>query len=239
MVEHSCIYALIISDKTILVEAYHPKFDDQNVKKLAYQGYLKFQKTATIEGNKLAYIDQGFQFNFRYVKGITYICVAQEGFGKSMGFVFLRDVINSFQQHYSTILFPVSAASAIPFDPRSFVDYPPVLIEKLRAFSGDDLEDASLKKTEDVKTQLEDCKNIMLDNLTRVIDQSEELHIIAERSEDLTLTSQAFRFRSKRLTNTLWYQEIKCKLFMILVILIILGIFILVICQACTDSIFS
>lgn len=220
------LYVFVAHGDVLLSEAGNPNHIGTH-RQLLLSALTRFYDMAknSIENVKLSHSMDGFTYNFRLRGRIAFTCVSEDAFGKAMGFVFLRDVLNTFHQTFPTLLSEHST-----LDPRSFVDFAPTLRIKLQKFSG---EDQALDKAVQAKEQLEEVKLVMIDNINKAAERGAHLRELADRSEELTLTSDRFRRKSKALERSVWWSDIKCKVFMGLGFVVATASIVFWVCDTC------
>lgn len=60
----------------------------------------------------------------------------------------------------------------------------------------------------------------MIDNIEKVLNRGEKIDLLVGRTQDLSDSAQDFRYRSKKLKNTMWWRNVK----LIVVLLVIVAV---------------
>ena len=81
----------------------------------------------------------------------------------------------------------------------------------------------STARLEEVSLQVEDVKGVMVKNINRVIETSEQLSAVEDKSEGLRLGAQTFQRQSTELKNVLWWRNFKIKAIVAIVVLVVVG----------------
>ena len=81
----------------------------------------------------------------------------------------------------------------------------------------------STARLEEVSLQVEDVKGVMVKNINRVIETSEQLSAVEDKSEGLRLGAQTFQRHSTELKNVLWWRNFKIKAIVAIVVLVVVG----------------
>jgi len=81
-----------------------------------------------------------------------------------------------------------------------------------------------------VKGQLQEVKGIMIDNIEKVLERGERIELLVDRTNDLSDSATDFKFRSKKLKNTVWWKNVKLILLLVFIILVVLAGIIWLIC---------
>ncbi|GFG31121.1 hypothetical protein Cfor_00771 [Coptotermes formosanus] len=132
---------------------------------------------------KLAYPVDRFQVHALIENGIAYTCVTYITNKYYLPFVFLETVKKKFLEVPSLLTRAVTA-SENEFDR----DFCPVLAQVVYVYNsghGDRLSQ--------IRTQVEDVKQVMLDNVEKVIERGERLDDLLSKTEDLESHSSVFR----------------------------------------------
>jgi len=76
------------------------------------------------------------------------------------------------------------------------------------------------------KQQVEDVKNIMTENVQRIIDRGETLESLDQRANALTMNADEFQRTSRTLRKKMWWKNTKMIIIMVVVAAIIIAIII-------------
>merc|ERR1712134_46381 len=82
--------------------------------------------------------------------------------------------------------------------------------------------DRSIDNIGTVKSQIDEVKGVMVENIERVLERGEKIELLVDRTNELT--QQAFRFESnsRSLRRHLYWQQIRCRAIMAVVVVCIL-----------------
>eukprot|EP00127_Corallochytrium_limacisporum_P002509 Clim_evm66s128 gene=Clim_evmTU66s128 len=155
--------------------------------------------------DRRTYEHQEHQFHYIKSDGITYLCVAEEEFGRKKPFAMLEEVKEKFVAQYEDRMM-----NAAPLAMNN--EFSIFLAERMDFYS----HNADADKLAQVRGHIDDVRQIMVDNIERVMDRGDRLDELVDRSE--ALNSQAFTFKTKstQLKRQMWWKNQK--------IMIILGI---------------
>lgn len=151
-------------------------------------------------------------YNFHYVceNGICYLCMSDNNQGSAFGgvrhripFAFLVDMKERFVTIYGT----EAPLQAIAF---SYNEEFSRTIEDRMNYYNSDQADRSIDNIGLVKGQIEDVKDVMVQNIERVLERGEKIELLVDKTD--RLTQQAFRFESssRRLQQAMYYKKIRC-----------------------------
>ncbi len=80
------------------------------------------------------------------------------------------------------------------------------------------------------REQVSEVKNIMMENIEKVLDRGEKLEVLVDKTESLRYQADQFQKSGKALRNKMWWQNIKMKLLVALILSIVI---VVIFCFAC------
>ena len=85
--------------------------------------------------------------------------------------------------------------------------------------------DQSQKKTQQVQKQVDEVKDIMHQNIKKVVERGENIQSIDQKTEELHQSSQQFHKKTVEVKKKMWWKHLKYQIiFIVLGILLICGI---------------
>lgn len=196
----SLIYSLVARGNTILAEY----TDRTGTFTIVTQNILD---RIPNKDAKCTYVYDRFLFHYIREDGIVYLCMADEAFGRRIPFAFLQQIIKDFA--------PYKARTARAIAYALNRDFAPVLQRQMATFS----RDAGGDKLGQARKEVEQVKDIMVQNIERVLERSEMLDNILDKTENLQAESHLFQKRSTKLRSTMWWQNQKMCIILTCVIL--------------------
>lgn len=214
MSQKGLIYSFVARGNVVLAE--HTAFSG-NSSTIAVQCLQKLPPNS----NKYTYSCDGHTFNFLIDSGFVFLVVADDAVGRSIPFVFLDRVKEDFKQRYGA-----SIASQGPhpladeededlFEDKFSIAYNldrefgPILKEHLEYCTNHPEEISKLSK---LKTQINEVKGIMMDNIEKVLDRGEKIELLVDRSESLQFQADGFQRQGRELRRKMWLQNFRMKL---------------------------
>ncbi|XP_071948089.1 vesicle-associated membrane protein 4-like [Antedon mediterranea] len=79
--------------------------------------------------------------------------------------------------------------------------------------------DTSIQRTQ---KQVDEVVDVMRNNVEKVLERGEQLEELQDKSDDLALSSMAFRVSAKGLRSHFWWKECKTRLVILFVVCIVL-----------------
>merc|ERR1711933_528841 len=88
----------------------------------------------------------------------------------------------------------------------------PIMEEKLNFYNSDDAE-ASVDNIGGLKSQIEDVKGVMVQNIEKVLERGEKIELLVDKTD--RLNQQAFKFEasSRNLRRSMWWKKMRCYIF--------------------------
>jgi len=173
--------------------------------------------TATDEKKVLQY--DSYHFCYVAAGGITFMCMTEKDLGTRIPFAFLENVREDFASKCGD-----RAKTSVAFGLTD--EFGPTLQQLMTYYS----EDPNVERLARVQRQAEEVKQIMVENIERVLDRGEKLDLLVDRTDQLSRTSADFRKKATTLRRETCMQKYKLYLIVTLVTLFLLLILILSIC---------
>ncbi|KUF98684.1 hypothetical protein AM588_10010289 [Phytophthora nicotianae] len=145
--------------------------------------------------------------------------MADDDLKRRVPFLFLEDMKNRFQAAYGE-----RALTAIAFAMNDQFQHE---IRRLLDYYNANPDADSLSR---VKQQIDDVKDIMVENIEKVLDRGEKFELLVDRTDKLNRQSVKFERSSTQLRKSMWRRNVKLWL-----LLVTVGLFViyLVISMAC------
>lgn len=146
---------------------------------------------------KCTYVYDRYLFHYVKERGIVFLCMADEGFGRRVPFGFLTAMKKDFEP------FMGRASTAIAYSFNR--EFGPVIKRQINYFSktggsGGD-------KMAAVRGQVEEVKGVMVENIEKVLERGEHIDLLVDKTEDMQYNAVRFKKSSTRLKNAMWWQN--------------------------------
>lgn len=162
---------------------------------------------------KLTYSHGSYLFHYIYEDGIIYLCITDDDFERGRAFLYLNEIKKRFQSSYGS-----RAQTALPYAMNS--EFSRVLANQMKHYS----ESKDVDKISKVQGQLDELKEIMVQNIDSVANRGEHLELLVDRTENLNDASVTFRKSSKNLARSMFWKNIKITVIIVLVVILIIYI---------------
>ena len=148
---------------------------------------------------------------------IVFLCVTTPGYTAYMAFNFLDKLSNTFFSFYKD---PGQRSASVcqPF------------VRILRQ-EGDFFNSPDANKLKKVQSQIDEVKNVMMENLDAVIQRGDKIENLVDKSSTLLDESQSFVSNSTSLKRKMRWRQIKIVLAIILLLAVIITVIVLIACQ--------
>ncbi|GMI35419.1 hypothetical protein TrCOL_g6361 [Triparma columacea] len=198
------VYALVARGKTVLSEYTNTSGNFPTVTRVLL---AKIPPSAT----RQSYIYDSHVFHYVVSGSLTYLCMSDSQNQHRLPFAFLSKVEEVFTSKYGS-----QALTAIAFSMNE--EFSPVLKKEMEFYNNNPEADAVTK----VKGQIEDVKNVMVENIEKVLERGEKIELLVDKTD--RLNQQAFKFekQSKRLKNVMWWKKVKMWLAIAFIVAVII-----------------
>lgn len=172
------------------------------------------------DNSKFTFTCDRHTFNYLVDGGFTFLVVADEGYGRQVPFAFLEKIREEFQQKFAD-KGRTSPAHSLDkqFGPRlkMHMDYCMEHPEELT-------------KVAAVQKKVDEVKNIMVDNIERVLERGEKIELLVDKTDNLRFQADKFHKTGRQLRSKMWWQNMKMKILVVLVVLILIFVIFLIVC---------
>ena len=170
----------------------------------------------TRNDGKTTYTSNSYLYHCVVDNGIIYLCAAKPDFGKQQPYNFLAEVKRKFQGGTTAM----RAVTAGNHDLDS--EFNMVLAQDMERYSRSD-------NVSKLRSQVDEVKDVMTQNIERVLERGEKLDDLVDKTEDLEASAATFQKTAKRIRKKFWWKNTKMMIILIsvgVVIVIIIGVLI-------------
>ena len=168
--------------------------------------------------------------------GFTYLVVADDDCGRQMPFQFLEKVKTVFAQKFAGSINEGSVnAHSLDrtFGPTLKKEMEETMaMEQLSGGGGGGVGGAQTgsNKVASVQQQVSEVKEIMMDNIEKVLDRGEKIEVLVDKTEALRFQADNFHKQGRALRNRMWWNNLKMKL---ILLVFVIGVGIIIFCVFC------
>lgn len=147
--------------------------------------------------------------------GYTFLCICYKKFGNRKPFAYLQAVKDHFLSQ-----FPNARKSATHLCLQR--EFSKTLKNQVVVFSNDKLSKA--------RETLDEVSGIVIQNIDKVLERGEKINVLVDASNNLVTSGEDFRFKSKKLKNTMWRRNLMLLGILLLIILVVVFVIIWLAC---------
>eukprot|EP00565_Helicotheca_tamesis_P000523 CAMPEP_0185726552 /NCGR_PEP_ID=MMETSP1171-20130828/2502_1 /TAXON_ID=374046 /ORGANISM="Helicotheca tamensis, Strain CCMP826" /LENGTH=187 /DNA_ID=CAMNT_0028394935 /DNA_START=184 /DNA_END=744 /DNA_ORIENTATION=- len=184
------VYALVSRQKTVLAEYTATSGNFPTVTRVL------LSKIPATDG-KMTYVYDEHVFHYVVESGICYLCMSDETNKHRIPYAFLHDMKDRFIAHYGLDL----PQKAIAFTMNE--EFAPVIRQRMDFYNSDEA-DMSIDNIGSVKAQIEDVKDVMVENIEKVLERGEKIELLVDKTDRLNQQAYRFESSSKKLSRALW-----------------------------------
>ncbi|KAI4356435.1 hypothetical protein L6164_000457 [Bauhinia variegata] len=215
MAQQSLIYCFVARGTVILAE--HTDFSG-NFTSIAFQCLQRLPAS----NQKFTYNCDGHTFNYLVDNGFTYCIVAVESAGRQLPMAFLERIKEDFTKRYGGGKAATAAAKSLNRE------FGPKLKEHMQYCVDHPEEISNLAK---VKAQVSEVKEVMMENIEKVLDRGEKIEVLVDKTENLRYQAQDFRQQGTQVRRKMWFQNMKIKLIVLGILIALILIIVLSVCH--------
>ncbi len=134
------------------------------------------------QDGKMSYVYDKHIFHYIVDQGMTFLCMADESTKRRITFAFLEDIKTLWREKYGSV-----EQSALAFSLNDL--FSPVLRQRMEYFSSNPQAADNIAR---VQAQIDTVKDVMVENIDRVLERGEKIELLVDKTEKLNQT--AFKF---------------------------------------------
>jgi len=169
---------------------------------------------------KMSYVYDRHIFHYIVDDGITYLCMADEEFGRRIPFAFLEDIKNRFRATYGD-----RGKTAIAYGMNT--DFSRVLQNQMDYYSNN----PSADRINRVRGEIDEVKSVMVHNIEKVLERGERIELLVDKTENLNQNAFKFKKASTQLKRSMWWKNVKIMIILIVVILVVVYFIVAMACH--------
>lgn len=193
------LYVAIAKGKTILAS------HTNGIQNAATIANLILDRIDLESDSKQTFVHQKYQIHYVHTApfsgvsgGLTYLAIGTEALGRRIPFACLFDIKRKFLDNFTAA--EISTAGL-----NEFSSFESTIQERMAAISEQGVEGSD--KAREVQREIDSVKDIMTQNIERVLERGERIDILVDKSSHLNSSSLAFRKRSQAVKNQMWWQK--------------------------------
>merc|ERR1712130_321707 len=151
----------------------------------------------------MSYVYDQHIFHYVVEGGICFLCMSDDPKKHRIPYGFLQDMKERFVTKYGR----EEPMTAIAFSMNE--EFSRVIAERMDFYNSDEA-DMTIDSIGAVKSQIEDVKGVMVQNIEKVLERGEKIELLVDKTD--RLNQQAFRFEasSRSLRRAMWWKRFRC-----------------------------
>lgn len=187
------------------------------------------EKVPTEHNSKMSYVYERHIFHYLVDDQLTYLCMADEEFGRRIPFTFLEgnatptthsdrgpDLKNRFKATYGQ-----RGKTALAYGMNE--DFSRVMKNLMDYYS----HNPNADKLNKLKGEVDEVKSVMVHNIEKVLERGERIELLVDKTENLSQNAFKFKKSSTQLKRSMWLKNVK------LILVIICIILVCILCLSC------
>ncbi|XP_066352663.1 vesicle-associated membrane protein 714-like [Miscanthus floridulus] len=151
--------------------------------------------------------------------GITFLCMANDTFGRRIPFLYLEGIQMRFMKNYGRV-----AHSALAYAMND--EFSRVLHQQMEFFSSNPSADTLNR----LRGEVSEIHTVMVDNIEKILDRGDRISLLVDKTSTMQDSTFHFRKQSKRLRRALWMKNAKLLVVLTVVIVVLLYLIISAFC---------
>jgi len=177
---------------------------------------------------KMSYMYDRHIFHYIVDDGLVFLTMADEAFGRRLPFTFLEDIRTRFRATYGDRGRTAMAGAMNE-------DFGRVLQVQMEYYSNNPGADKITK----VKEQIDEVKEIMVQNIEKVLERSEKIELLVDKTEALNANALNFKRQSTGLRQAMFWKNVKLWIILGIVAVIVIYVIVAIICGPLLKSCIS
>jgi vesicle-associated membrane protein 7 len=213
------LYACVVNkEKTILADCtYRHSATTTQVTSTVRAKIIPLATSPNYTHARNSFSNDDVLFHIARKSDVIFICVTTSQYAAYMSFNFLDKISSTFLSFYKD-----------PEQRNPSVCQP--FVRMLRQ-EGDFFNSPDANKLAKVRSQIDDVKNVMMENLDAVIQRGDKIENLVDKSSTLLDESHSFVTNSTSLKRKMRWRQIKIILAIILLVAVIITVIVLIACQ--------
>ncbi|GLT81992.1 hypothetical protein SLE2022_004100 [Rubroshorea leprosula] len=173
--------------------------------------------------SRLCLSQDRYVFHVLRSDGLTFLCMANDTFGRRIPFSYLEDIHMRFMKNYGRVA-PYAPAYAMNDE------FSRVLHQQMEFFSSNPSADTLNR----VRGEVGEIRSIMVENIEKVLERGDRIELLVDKTATMQDSAFHFRKQSKTLRRAIWMKNAKLLALLTGVILVLLYIIVAACCGGIT-----
>ncbi|XP_047328375.1 vesicle-associated membrane protein 714-like [Impatiens glandulifera] len=212
-------YAVVARGTTVLAE-----FSAVSGNVVSYARRI-LEKLPSEADSRLCFSQDRYVFHILRADGLTFLCMANDAFGRRIPFSYLEEIHMRFMKNYGRVA-PHAPAYAMNDE------FSRVLHQQMEFFSSSPSADTLSR----VRTEVDEVRSIMVDNIDKILARGDVCKLLVDKTSSMEDNTFHFKKQSKSLRRALWMKNAKLLALLTCLIVVFLYLIIAACCGGLTLS---
>lgn len=173
--------------------------------------------------SRLCFSQDRYIFHVLIADGISFVCMANDTFGRRIPFSYLEDIHMRFMKNYGRVAH-IAPAYAMNDE------FSRVLHQQMEFFSSN----PSVDTLNRVRGEVNEVRSIMVENIDKILERGDKIELLVDKTATMQDCAFHFKKQSKRLHRAIWMKNAKLLGSLTAVIVVVLYIIIAAACGGIT-----
>lgn len=181
------------------------------------------EKIPGMGDSHVSYSQDRYIFHVLRADGLTFLCMANDTFGRRIPFTYLEDIHAKFMKAYGR-----AALTALAYAMND--EFSRVLHQQMEYFSNDPNAD----RINRMKGEISQVRNVMIENIDKVLERGDRLELLVDKTANIQ--NRAFRFKkqTRQFRSAIWWRNVKLGLALFFLVLIVIYVVLAIVCHGVT-----
>uniref|UniRef100_A0A0D6R8J8 V-SNARE coiled-coil homology domain-containing protein n=1 Tax=Araucaria cunninghamii TaxID=56994 RepID=A0A0D6R8J8_ARACU len=172
---------------------------------------------------RLCYSQDRHIFHILRADGLTFLCMANDTFGRRVPFAYLEDIQMRFMKTYGRV-----AHTALAYAMND--EFSRVLHQQMEYFSSNPNADTLTR----VRGEINEVRTVMVENIEKILERGDRIELLVDKTATIQDNTFHFKKQSRRLRHALWMKNAKLMASLTCLIVVILYFIIAMCCGGIT-----
>lgn len=181
------------------------------------------EKLPSETDSRVCFSEDRYIFHILSADGLTFLCMANDTFGRRIPFSYLEEIHMRFMKNYGRI---AQHAPAYAMND----EFSRVLHQQMEFFSSSPSADTINR----VRGEVNELRTIMVENIDKILERGDRIELLVDKTGTMQDSAFHFRKQSKRLRRALWMKNVKLLVWLTCLLIVLLYIIIAACCGGIT-----
>lgn len=172
---------------------------------------------------RLCFSQDRYIFHILRADSLTFLCMANDTFGRRIPFSYLEDIHMRFMKNYGKIAHSAPAYAVND-------EFSRVLHQQMEFFSSSPSADTINR----VRGEVNEIRTIMVENIEKILERGDRIELLVDKTATMQDSAFHFKKQSKRLRRALWMKNVKLLVWLTCLLVVLLYIIIAASCGGLT-----